>query len=479
MNKVRFVFNDQIQEVDFTNSEYGPTTSVLKYLRSLAGHKGVKEGCGEGDCGACTLVLAEVNGDRLRYKAVDSCLVFLPMIHGKQLITVENLTDAKGNLHPVQQAMVDLYASQCGYCTPGFVMSLFALYKSPLKPAREVILDSITGNLCRCTGYLPIIEAAAKACSKKDKDIFSIREKQTIRLLKQINSQDVILIQTPKQKYYKPFKLADALELKRKHPDALVISGNTDTGLRVSKKHELLTEIIDISAVEELKSITETKQSLSIGAGVSMEEIKLATEKLVPALHKMLTVFGSKQIRNLATMGGNIGSASPIGDTLPVLMACNAVVALSSHNASRVLGIQDFIRGYRTTDLRKDEIICSIGIPFPEKGQIIKSYKISKRKTLDISTCSAGFMLELNKKDQTVKNIILAFGGMAASTRRATNTENFLLGKKWTRTTVEKATALLYREFTPLSDARSGEEFRRLAARNLLWKFYEETTSKK
>jgi len=479
MNKVSFVLNDKIQEIDFVNSEYKPTTSVLKYLRSLSGHKGVKEGCGEGDCGACTIALAELNGEKLIYRAVDSCLVFLPMIHGKQLITVENLADAKGGLHPVQQAMIDVYASQCGYCTPGFVMSLFALFKSPAKPTKEIILDAITGNLCRCTGYVPIIEAAEKACKNRGKDIFNLREKQTIALLKQINSTETITVKTNEQQYFKPFTLAEVLELKVKYPNALLVSGNTDTGLRVTKKHELLPGIIDISSVEELKTITETKQSLSVGAGVTMEQLKQASEKLFPALYKMLSVFGSKQIRSMATIGGNIGSASPIGDSLPVLMAYDAVVAVCNKKESRVIKVKDFIKGYRTTDLRKDEIIFSVGIPFPEKDQIIRSYKISKRKDLDISTCSAGFMLELNKKDNTVKDIVLAYGGMAATTKRAATTEKYLIGKKWSKPVLEKAGEVLYKEFTPLSDARSGEEFRRIATRNLLWKFYEETTSKK
>ncbi len=479
MNKVSFVLDDKIHEIDFTNSSYKPTTTVLKFLRSLRGHKGVKEGCGEGDCGACTVVLAELDGNRLVYKAVDSCLIFLPMLHGKQLITIENLPDENGALHPVQQAMIDCYASQCGYCTPGFVMSLLALYKSNTNATKEVILDAITGNLCRCTGYLPIIEAAEKACAIKEKDILSKKEKHTIQLLKQINIRETITIRTKEQHYFKPFSLEEALDLKNKYPDAQIIAGNTDTGLRVTKKHELLALLIDVSAVDVLKTITETQQSISIGAGITIEKFKEVAEKYFPALYKMLAVFGSKQIRSIATVGGNIGSASPIGDTLPVLMAYDAVVAVCSKNDSRVINIGDFIKSYRTTDLRKDEIIYSVGIPFPDRNRIIKSYKVSKRKDLDISTCSAGFMIELNIKDNTVKDIILAFGGMAATTKRAAESEKYIIGKKWTKIVVEQAAEILYKEFTPLSDARSGEEFRRVASRNLLWKFYEETSAKK
>jgi len=479
MNHVSFVFNGKIVEIDFDNSVYNPTTSVLKYLRSLRGFKGVKEGCGEGDCGACTVVIADISGKKLRYRAVDSCLIFLPMLHGKQLITVENLEDDNNQLHPVQKAMVEAYASQCGYCTPGFVMSLFALYKSPVKATKEVILDAITGNLCRCTGYEPIIEAAEKACRNKKADHFTKNETQIMAMLKQIDACTTISIETRTQKYFKPFSLEETLALKSKYPEALIVSGNTDNGLRVSKKHELLTEIIDISDVSDLKFITETMESVSVGAGTSIEDLKEASKEIFPALYQMYSVFGSKQIRSLATIGGNLGSASPIGDSLPVLMAYNAVVVVRNKKDSRIINLNDFIKSYHTTDLHKDEIIYMIGIPIPEEDRIIRSYKISKRKDMDISTCCAGFMLHKEEKTGKVKEIILAYGGMAAITKRAVKAEKFLIGKTWDINNIEKAAELVYNEFTPLSDARSGDEFRRIAARNLLLKFYHETAGGK
>lgn len=475
MNKVSFVFDGRICEIDFETSGYAPTTSVLKYLRSLRGFKGVKEGCGEGDCGACTVVIAGMEGKKLRYRAVDSCLVFLPMLHGKQMITVENLTGPNGELHPVQQAMVEAYASQCGYCTPGFVMSLFALYKSPVKATKEVILDAITGNLCRCTGYTPIIEAAEKVCKNRKADHFTRNEAPTMALLQQIDSKTTISILTKTQQYYKPFTLEETLSLKSKYPEALIVSGNTDNGLRVSKKHELLTEIIDISDVKELKFITETMESVSIGAGTTIEEIKESCGEWFPALKEMYEVFGSKQIRSLASIGGNLGSASPIGDSLPVLMAYDAIVVVRSLSDSRIIHTKDFIKAYHTPDLKKDEIIFMIGIPIPDESRIIRSYKISKRKDMDISTCSAGFMLALDGKTGRIKDMVLAYGGMAAITKRAEKAEKFLKGKTWTLENIEKAAEMVYKEFTPLSDARSGEEFRRIAARNLLLKFYHKT----
>jgi len=476
MNLVSFVFNNEIVEIDFARSDLSPTTSVLKYLRSMNGFKGVKEGCGEGDCGACTVVLAEIDGDKLKYMAVDSCLVFLPMLHGKQLIVVENLPDEDTYLHPVQRAMVEAYASQCGYCTPGFVMSLFALYKNPEIATKEVILDAITGNLCRCTGYQPIIEAAEKACNSKEFDHFDENEPHIINLLQKIDIETCISIETKSQKYFKPFTIEDVLKLKSKYPEALIVAGNTDNGLRVSKKHELLTEIIDISGVKELKFMSKNQNSISVGSGITIEQLKEYAKEMFPALYEMYSVFGSKQIRSLATIGGNIGSASPIGDSIPVLMALNAEVMVRSSMETRKIPINDFIVSYHTTALKKGEIIFSILIPMPVENCIVCSYKISKRKDLDISTCSAGFMLELFPESKKVKNIILAFGGMAEICKRAAKTEDFLLNKDWEMTNIDEAAQILYNEFTPLSDARSGEQFRRLAARNLLLKFYYETS---
>ena len=473
---IQFLLNDRLIVIDFQEHPgLKPTTTVLNFLRTLPGFKGVKEGCAEGDCGACTVVIAENQGGKLKYKTIDSCLVFLPMIHGKQLITVENLADAN-SLHPVQQEMVNHNGSQCGYCTPGIVMSLFGLYKNHHKPEREVIEDALTGNLCRCTGYKPIIKAAEHACSCMDTDKFKLHEKQIIILLDGINrDRSPLEIETSSQKYYKPLKLADALAFRNKFPGALIISGATDSALRQTKKHEVLSEILDISDVTELNYFVEDQQGYKIGAGLSLENLKSLSAEKLPAIHSVLKIFGSLQIRNLATLGGNIGSASPIGDMLPLMLAYKANVKLQSVTFDRTIRMDEFIKGYRSTNLRPNELISAVHIPKPEPGTIIRSYKVSKRKDLDISTVSGGFSLRL--ENGTVKEIILAFGGMADMPKRATDTEKHLVGKPWTRPNVEYAMKILAGEFSPLSDARAGSEYRNLVARNLLLKFYAETTS--
>ncbi len=475
-DKIQFVLNDQVITVDFAaNTELTPTTTVLNYLRSLPSHKGVKEGCAEGDCGACTVVIAENHEGKLTYKSIDSCLVFLPMIHGKQLITVENLADGN-ELHPVQQEMVNHNGSQCGYCTPGIVMSLFGLYKNHHKPDRDVIEDALTGNLCRCTGYQPIVKAAEHACSCVDTDKFKHHEAKITELLKEIiRDKSPLEIQTASQKYYKPLTLKDALAFRSKFPAAIIIGGATDTALRQTKKRELLPEILDVSAIAELNYFVEEDNTFKIGSGLSLEKLKSHTAEKLPALHKMLQIFGSLQIRNLATIGGNVGSGSPIGDTLPLLIAYNAHIELKSESSERILRMDEFIKGYRKTDIRPDELVTAIHITKPAPGTIIRSYKVSKRKDLDISTVSGGFSLKLEKGK--VNEIILAFGGMADQPKRAGDTEKFLTGKPWTRSTVEQAMKILADEFSPWSDARAGADYRNLVARNLLLKFYAETST--
>lgn len=478
-NEIQFILDYQVVTLDFSNpGSPKPTTTLLNYLRSHDGHKGVKEGCAEGDCGACTVVIADYDGrGGFTFRSVDSCLVFLPMIHGKWVITVENLALQKNGewvLHPVQNALINTNGTQCGYCTPGIVMSLFALYKNHKNPDKETVEIALTGNLCRCTGYKSIVEAGLEACSNANTDHFDEMEDEIFELLGTINTSKTIEINHGGQQYFKPFSMEEALRLREQHPDALIVNGSTDIALMQTKKKLFLSKILDLSGVDELKLVVEDHARLIFGAGTTLEEIRIYCQTRLPVLAQILKVFGSQQIRNLATLGGNIGSASPIGDTLPLLMALGAKLRLLGTGKQRELLLEDFIEGYRKTNIQQDEIIALIIIPKPLKSEIVKCYKISKRQDLDISSVSVCFKLQLDALS-IIKEISILFGGMAAATKRAMQTERFLVGKTWNRTTIEEAMQVVSSEFQPISDARAEASSRTIMVKNLLLKFWSET----
>jgi xanthine dehydrogenase small subunit len=396
------------------------------------------------------------------------------MLHGKQLLTVEDL----GNVdrpHPVQQAMVECNGTQCGYCTPGFVMSLFALSKGDGPKDRNDIEDALTGNLCRCTGYRPILEAADTFLSSKTSDRTSSDEGIVLQKLSEIRKDAALDIRVNGQRYMRPAALDEAFGILAGNPDLIPFNGATDLALRVTKKHEHLSALLDLSAISELKELRHENDRLVIGAGVTLEEMRHASATDFPPLRSMLDVFGSRQIRTLATVGGNLGSASPIGDLLPVLMALEAVVELGSSAGLRRIPMNEFITGYRSTVRRKDELITRIFLPLQKNDCVVRSYKVSKRQDLDISTVSGGFSLKL--KEGIVQTAILAFGGMAAKTERAVPAEEFLKGRKWDRKTSEEAADIVRAHFRPISDARAGAAFRSVAAGNLILKFWNDTGS--
>ncbi|GAB4331131.1 MAG: xanthine dehydrogenase small subunit [Bacteroidales bacterium] len=473
-NHIRFLLGDELIILDFAAEGLSPTLTVLNWLRNHRGLTGVKEGCAEGDCGACTVVLAEPdNEDGLTYRPVNSCLTFLPALHGKQLITVHHLAQEEKNepvLHPVQKVMVENDGIQCGFCTPGITMSLFALFKNSRNPDRAEVETALAGNLCRCTGYLPIVKSAQEVCDGSP-DLFSKNENEVAHTLKVIRNQSTdIFIEDNKQKYFRPVDLSSALGYVADNPDTLVINGASDIALRQTKKFEQLTHILDLSGIDELKQIRRTAAGWEAGAGVTIESLTQIAGGEIAALQQTGRLFGSRQIRETATIGGNLGTASPIGDLLPFLIASKATAELTSLSGSRTLGIEEWITGYRSTALKPGELLTKVVIPVIPG---IRFYKVSKRRDVDISSVSGGFRIEL--EEGKVKDICLAFGGMAATPKRAVITEQSLRGKPWSLETVREAAAKLSEDFQPISDARNSSSYRLAAAEGLLLKFYYDT----
>ncbi len=457
-----------------------PNRTVLNWLREDIGMTGTKEGCAEGDCGACTVVLAEVEGGALHYRAVNACILFLPQLDGRQLITVEHLKDETGHLHPIQQAMVDHHASQCGFCTPGFVMSLLALSRAGGDSAagldfeREDICDAIAGNLCRCTGYRPIVQAASDALDRGLDDVFDRRSSQTIAALRKLDVSEELTIESHGRRYYAPTSL-DSLATAYAPSRARLLAGGTDAGLWVTKQHQDLDDVIDVTRVAELRRIEETEMHLVIGAGVTYRQVHALIRDHWADFGELIRRIGGAQVRAQGTIGGNIANGSPIGDTMPALIALDAKIVLLKGQTRRTLPLEDFYRGYRETALQPGEFVAEIQIPLPAAGAVFKCYKISKRFDQDISAVLGAFRLEL-AEDGKVKNMRIGFGGMAAVPKRAIQAERAMTGKPWNEATIKVGQAALAGELQPISDMRASAAYRLTVAENLLRKFFIETT---
>lgn len=466
---IRFLLDGRVHEA----ADVEPTTTVLDYLREELQRAGTKEGCAEGDCGACAVVIAEPDADRVRFRAINSCIRFLPTLDGKALYTVESLKRLNnGRLHPAQQAMVDCHGSQCGFCTPGFVMSLFALYRNNPSPNRAAIDDALSGNLCRCTGYRPII-AAAQAMSEYGPD--QLDEQALRRELDQIRPDDGLALAAGKG-YFSPVALPELTALLARHPDAVLLAGGTDVGLWVTKQFRALPTVIHIGNVPELQRIDETPEQLEIGAAVSLTDAFAIMEKHYPDLHEISRRFASPPIRNAGTLCGNIANGSPIGDAMPALMALGATLVLRNEERARELPLDEFYLGYQQTALAPSEFVQAARLPLrgADEGCHLRSYKVSKRFDQDISAVCGAYFMRLERG--VAADIRICYGGMAAVPKRAEHCEEALRGRPWNEAAVAAGIEALSQDYEPLTDLRATAAYRLRVAGNLLQRFYLETT---
>ena len=444
--KIEFLLNGEAVTVDGNS----PTRTLLDYLREECGLTGTKEGCNEGDCGACSIMITDDDGT----KALNACILFLPQLHGKSVRTVEGLAAPDGTLHPVQSEMIENHGSQCGFCTPGFIMSMAAAHQNGETNHDDVM----AGNLCRCTGYVPIIRAARAAEKFAKPKHLQINK---LPVTKTIQSERVFVPKTSDE-------LADWYI---DNPDATLIGGATDVGLWVNKDLCDLSSVAFIGQIDDLRGIEISDSGMAIGASVTLSQLHKAVAKKYASLGELVRRYGSTQVRNAATIGGNIANGSPIGDSPPALIALGAQLYLRRGDDFRNMALEDYFIDYGKQDRKIGEFI--IGVAIPEQPNNLKCYKITKRFDQDISTLCGCF--NITRHSDKIISARIAFGGMAETPKRATSVETALIGKPWTQDTITAAVTKFSTDYQPISDVRASAAYRAQTAQNLLQRYFDET----
>ncbi|RZJ25850.1 MAG: xanthine dehydrogenase small subunit [Haliea sp.] len=488
-----------------------PSRTLLELLREDLGCTGTKEGCGEGDCGACTVVVGEAEGGRMTYRAVNSCIKLAHSVDGLALWTVEDIAtdpmikpsradgglgapraetgmDTKvhedfehgattppvraAGLHPAQEAMVQCHGSQCGFCTPGFVMSLFSMYHNHVTHGepitRELAQHDLSGNLCRCTGYRPILDAAQQMAALP---AVSLDEAGLLSKMKLLTPATRGL--QADLAYKMPRTLAQLLEARAAHPEAQLVAGCTDVGLWVTKLHRQFDQVLDLTRVEELRRLEVYPQHIAIGAAVTLADAFAALVADRPQLQTFAARFAGLPVRNAGTLGGNVANGSPIGDSMPLLIALGASVVLMSVRGHREMPLEQLYTGYRQHVMAPDEVLAWIKVPKPVASERLSVYKISKRYDDDISAVCLAMNLKI--EGGVVTHASIGAGGVAATPVRAALTEAALAGQPWTLPTVQQAIRTLRAEFSPISDMRASGAYRREVLGNLLERFWLES----
>lgn len=471
-HSIRFLLNGETVELDRVSS----TETLLDYLRLACKLRGSKEGCGEGDCGACTVLVGKIVDGELIYESVNACIRFVGSLDSCHVVTIEHLRGSDGGLHPVQKAMIDFHGSQCGFCTPGFVMSLYGLWMRNPKPQDAQIEKALQGNLCRCTGYEAIMRAA-RAISDYGtvmEDPLAGERAHVIAQLTALRDGARVEVGTDKDRLVVPANLDDFAAIFVNEPKATIVAGSTDVGLWVTKMMRDISPVVFIGHLTELRAISEEKGVITIGAGVTYTEAFTFLAKRIPALGSLINRIGGEQVRNMGTIGGNIANGSPIGDTPPPLIALNARLTLRKGAERRTIPLEEFFIAYGKQDRQPGEFVEAVHVPVPDEGSQFAIHKISKRYEEDITATLGAFHLTLDAGGN-VASIRIAYGGMAATPKRAFAVEAALTGKPWSEATVEAALDAYASDYQPLSDMRATADYRLLVAKNLLRRFYAET----
>jgi len=458
LNPIKFNINGEA-----TAAEVRADMTVLEWLRANPLLRGTKEGCAEGDCGACSILLARPASGEPEFNAVNSCILLMGQIEGCSLITVEGLTSMQGQRHPVQAEMAENGSSQCGFCTPGVAVSLAGLLSQNGDPNEDEIHDALAGNLCRCTGYRPIVEAAISAVSA---DIDRLQNLGDMG----IRAEDTaIAVGNDQSVFFRPKSLEELCTIKSEHPNAVLLAGGTDLGLNVAQAKARWSMAIVTSAVSEMLQIEEHEAHVSFGGAVTWEQALPWLRALYPSFGTLVRRFGSAQVRAQGTIAGNIGNASPIGDGPPALIALGASVILASVRGEREVMLEDFCTGYRQTVMQSDEVISQVKLPWSRKNQLFRVYKISKRYDQDISTVCGAF--SVITEGEEVKDARIAYGGMAATSQRCPEAEKALIGQELSLETAKVVAEAVTKHFTPLSDGRGSADYRTKVAANLCERF--------
>ncbi len=447
---------------------------LSEFLRTRLRLTGTKVVCAEGDCGSCSVLVGRLADGTLEYRSIDSCIQLMFQLDGTHIVTVEGLRRGE-ELSPVQRSMVELHGSQCGYCTPGFVVAMTGLLENKTQPTEDEWRCGLTGNLCRCTGYTSILAAARQATSAPQQTIAELHPDQEMCEEFARLANEPLNIRSSAQTVCGPIALSAATEFLATNPTAKIIAGGTDVGVQINKRIIAPEKFLDLNRIAELTGISIKDGQIICGARVRWVDVEAICQAEVPEFAEIISIFGSPQIRHVGTIGGNIINASPIADSLPFLFVSDAELEIAGSQGTRSVNINSFYHGYRKTDLRPGELLKSIHFPLPAANQQLSLYKVSRRRDLDISTFTAALLLTI--QNETIQDARIALGAVGPTVLRARKTEAFLCGKPFTESVMQAAGELAVEEVTPISDVRGSADFRWQLTRNVFLKFFHERRS--